>query len=187
MRPLHRIVLWLGALALTAGPARTAEAAPAAEGVNEQKLYAVIAGYLAAFPNYVRWPDDAMAPGEPLRIGVLGRDPFGAVLDQAMAGKTAGGRKLAVMRGREPAELAQCQIVFADHPRPEVMAAFAAARSVLTIVFAIEAPAPDAMIGLVLTKDGNVRYTLNIARLRGAGLLPSAGLLRSAFAPAPKP
>lgn len=158
-------------------------AAAPPQTVDDAKLYSVIANYLTVFPNYVHWPTGAMAPGEPIRIGVLGRDPFGTVLEQALEGKSAAGRPLVLVRAREAAALRECQLVFVDHPRQSVLADLVKAaegRPMLTIVFATDL-AGRAMVELVLTPEGNVRYAVNVELLRRADLTPSAGLLRSAL------
>ncbi|MCM2305132.1 MAG: YfiR family protein [Elusimicrobia bacterium] len=69
--------------------------------------------FLVNFTKFVEWPPEAFsAPGSPVVIGVLGEDPFGALLDQAAAGETAGGRPLAVRRFRSLAALEPCHVLF---------------------------------------------------------------------------
>jgi hypothetical protein len=51
----------------------------------------VKAVFLLNFARFVTWPESAFAtPGAPLTVCVLGRDPFGSVLDQVFANERIG-------------------------------------------------------------------------------------------------
>ncbi|HEX9023865.1 MAG TPA: YfiR family protein, partial [Geobacteraceae bacterium] len=51
--------------------------------------YKVEAAFLRNFAHYVTWPAGAFAgPGSPWRIGILGRDPFGDILEKTFRGRT---------------------------------------------------------------------------------------------------
>lgn len=78
--------------------------------------YSIKAAYLYNFSKYVEWPG---VTGEEAHtsfvICILGEDPFGETLDQAVAGKTSGdGRTLEVRRLKavEAAALRKCEMVF---------------------------------------------------------------------------
>src|SRR2546426_7755675 len=62
-------------------------------------MHQVQAAFLFNFAKFVTWPDDAFErSGRSLIIGVLGEDPFGAVLEETVRDKTVMGKKLAVKR-----------------------------------------------------------------------------------------
>src|SRR2546428_12039792 len=62
-------------------------------------MHQVEAAFLFNFAKFVTWPDDAFErSGSALIIGVLGEDPFGAVLEETVRDKTVMGKKLAVKR-----------------------------------------------------------------------------------------
>src|SRR3989475_6812865 len=62
-------------------------------------MHQVQAAFLFNFAKFVTWPDDAFRRSEDsLIIGVLGEDPFGAVLEETIRDKTVMGKKLAVKR-----------------------------------------------------------------------------------------
>src|SRR6266849_4675717 len=62
-------------------------------------MHQVQAAFLFNFAKFVTWPDDAFQRSEnSLIIGVLGEDPFGAVLEETIRDKTVIGKKLAVKR-----------------------------------------------------------------------------------------
>jgi hypothetical protein len=65
--------------------------------------YRVKSAYLLNFTRYVEWPASAFAgPDAPLTICVLGRDPFGGVLDETIRNRRTSGRPLQVLRRDRP-------------------------------------------------------------------------------------
>jgi YfiR/HmsC-like len=75
--------------------------------------YEVKAAFLYNFTRFVEWPSEALRdPGASFVIAIVGRDPFGAVLDETVAGKTAGGRPIEVRRVPRVEEAREAQIVF---------------------------------------------------------------------------
>ena len=66
---------------------------PQPRGIDRKKLIKVKAAYIYNFTKYVRWPEGAFSEADsPLVIGVYGDDPFDAVLDKTMQGKSVGRR-----------------------------------------------------------------------------------------------
>jgi len=78
----------LAAALWSAGHELGAEALPAPADVETPAApteYQVKAAFLYSFAKFVQWPDDAFGkPEGPFVVGVLGDDPFGAVLDQTL-------------------------------------------------------------------------------------------------------
>jgi hypothetical protein len=58
--------------------------------------YELKAAFLYKFASFVEWPD-AVSNGPPC-IGVLGDDPFGPALDEAVKGKSYHGRSFEIRR-----------------------------------------------------------------------------------------
>lgn len=53
----------------------------------------VKSAYIYNFTKFVRWPDNKFANDEsPFRVGIIGNDPFGEVIDKAFKGKTVAGK-----------------------------------------------------------------------------------------------
>jgi hypothetical protein len=91
----------LGLLAFASG---------AAAQVSEYQLKAV---FLLNFTRFVEWPAEAFdGAGGPLRLCVLGHDPFDGALEAAVAGEAAGGHPLEVRRVRDPDDAVGCQLLF---------------------------------------------------------------------------
>ena len=75
--------------------------------------YAVKAAYLFNFINFTEWPASAFeGPSDPFQICLVGGDPFGAVIDDAMRGEAVLGHPLAVRRVRVAGPLDGCHLVF---------------------------------------------------------------------------
>ena len=75
--------------------------------------YRVKANFLAAFPNFVEWPDAAFpSANAPIRICVFGDFPFGTSLASQTRATQIRGRGIEVHWARKEQELRGCQILF---------------------------------------------------------------------------
>ncbi|MBA4149325.1 MAG: YfiR family protein [Verrucomicrobia bacterium] len=73
--------------------------------------YHVKAAFLYNFLKFVDWPPQTLPQNSPYVVGVLGEDPFGAVLDSTMQGKVINGRRIIVVRVTEQ-NMQQCHLLF---------------------------------------------------------------------------
>jgi hypothetical protein len=81
-----------------------------AQSANE---YQVKAAYLYNFAKFIEWPPGAFdAGGAPFVVGVMGDDPFGSTLDQAISGKSVNGHPLMLKRMKWGQNLRGCHILF---------------------------------------------------------------------------
>lgn len=154
--------------------------AAAAPVSDEYQLKAV---FLFNFTQFIEWPDDAFAdPGAPFVIGVLGEDPFGATLEEAVRGEKVNGRALVVQRYRRVSELRPCQILYIDRSaRSELDSAARRIdrRGMLTVADAAGTAPANTIIGFV-SENRRIRLRINIESARQAGLTISSKLLRPA-------
>lgn len=75
--------------------------------------YRVKAAYLLNFAKFVEWPTNRFETRtSPIKVGVLGKDPFGNDLDRTMAGRVLDGRKFEIIRTDDPEKARDCHIVF---------------------------------------------------------------------------
>jgi hypothetical protein len=117
----------------------------------------------------------------------LGRDPFGATLDETVRNEKGGpeivqGRPLAIKRLRSGEDWHGCQVLFICREEKENMAALLQSlkgQPVLTVSDASGFAAQGGMINLVLD-HGKVKLEINQAPAAAAGLKISAKLLRLA-------
>ena len=154
---------------------------PAKAQQPKAEEYQIKAVYLFNFGRFIQWP--ATAPkGESFDICVLGRDPFGAVLDETLAHETIGNQKLAARRLATSREAAGCRILFigaSEAPRIKEILTSVEKANVLTVSDVAGFTNSCGMIQFVL-KENKVRFEVNLAAAGKAGLTLSSQLLKVA-------
>jgi hypothetical protein len=144
--------------------------------------YQVEAVFLLHFTQFVEWPPPSGDTHAPFVIGVLGRDPFGHALDEAVRGESVNGRPLVVKRFAGAADLGPCQILFIDRSAigdaDRVIASLS--HSGTLTVSDVDVPAPADVIIRFLNEDRRIRLRINVDYARTAGLTISSKLLRPA-------
>lgn len=168
-----RFPRWLRATAAMCGLAVSLAAQPSRE-------YDVKAVFLFNFASFVEWPKEVRPPaGKPIIIGVLGRDPFGTVLDEVVADEILKGNPLEVRRYRTADEAKECHILFISPSEsanlPQILQVLRG-RPVLTVADMPRFAASDAII--TFTTGTRVQLHVNPAAAQKAGLAISAKLLR---------
>ncbi len=144
--------------------------------------YQVEAVFLLHFTQFIEWPQASGDSHAPFVIGVLGRDPFGNALDEAVRGETVNGRPLVVKRFAGAADLGPCQILFIDRSAigdADRVIASVSHSGTLT-VSDVDVPAPADVIIRFLNEDRRIRLRINVDYARTAGLTISSKLLRPA-------
>jgi hypothetical protein len=145
--------------------------------------YGLKAGYLAKFTPFIGWPDAAFdGPGSPFHLCIGGRDPFGAIIDQATSGLRVGDHPVVVVRLspviKDGSKAPDCHLLFlgaSRHQTPQQMLAAVAGRPVLTVADET-LEAPSAMMQFV-TVDSRLRFTIRADAAQAAGLTLSSKLL----------
>ena len=154
---------------------RSALAAPTAQQVE--------AVFLFYFSQFVDWPPQAFADERsPIVIGVLGDDPFGGALDQAVAGERVNGRPIVVRRLNSIGDAAACHILYisaSESPQLPRILSTLKGHSVLTVSDLDHFVQSGGMIRFVLI-DEHVRLRINARAAQAAGLTLSSKLLRAA-------
>jgi hypothetical protein len=177
-------------VARRAGPwARAAAALLAATLVTvspsaqRPREYQVKAAYLYGFGRFVEWPSSA-ASDDAFVLCVLGDDPFGPVLDQAVEGSTMKNQPVMIRRIERPEDGLPCETLFvstSEQPRLARILAVLDHRPILTVGDTPEFAQRGGMIGFSV--DGSrVRFTVNLAAAQDAGLMLQSELLRVAAA-----
>lgn len=145
--------------------------------------YQVKAVFVFNFSRFVEWPPQAFtAPDAPFVIGILGDDPFGARLDEAVRGEQIDQHPLSVRRFRTLGDIGDCQILFIGRSEgaqlPQVLAALEH-RSTLTVSELDRSSERGVMIQFTM-ENNRIRLRINVEAARAAGLTISSKLLRSA-------
>lgn len=145
--------------------------------------YQVKAAFLYNFIKFIEWPDKAFsAPVDPIVVGVLGEDPFGAMLDETLAGKSVQGHSFKVARFSKLGAVEGCHVLFVADSDPGRVTAIVAREGRSPVLTVGELPGfvdLGGMIGFDV-EARRVRFDVNLQALRAAGLKPSSQLLKVA-------
>lgn len=142
----------------------------------------VKAAYLYNFGKFVRWQADRVPNSGLLEICILGKDPFGAVLDSTIAGESIDGRNITVKRITKVQEAASCSVLFISVSEagklPPILAA-AQRFNALTVGDLPHFVDQGGMIGFVM-QEGRIRFEVNRTAAEESHLLLSSELLKIA-------
>jgi hypothetical protein len=152
----------------------------AADAPTENQVQAV---FLFNFSRFVEWPAQAFAtPTDPFVIGIVGTDPFGTRLDEAVRNEHIDGHPLTVRRFRTAADVENCQILFIDRSEIARLGQILTAldhHSTLTVSQADGAAQRGVMIQFA-NENSRIKLRINVDSARAAGLTISSKLLRPA-------
>jgi len=175
-RSVSAVCLVLSAWLLSGGLGLPAQAAPPRE-------YQLKAVFLFKFAQFVEWPPQAFPDAQaPLVIGVLGRDPFGAYLDETVRGETVNNRPLVLQRYGRAEDIRTCHILFisqSETDRLEQILASLRGRHILTVIDTEGGALRGVMIRLI-TVENKIRLRINLEAAQAANLKISSKLLRPA-------
>jgi hypothetical protein len=141
--------------------------------------YQVKAAFLLNFGKYVEWPASAIQ-GNDLDICVLGRDPFGATLDETVAGRTVGNRAVKARRVSSVAGASGCNILFVSRSDEATAVASSLSGSPVLLVGEQDHFAREGGMINFVEVDNKVRFEINEAAAKKAGLKISSQLLKLA-------
>ncbi|MDB6072518.1 MAG: hypothetical protein JWO89_158 [Verrucomicrobiaceae bacterium] len=155
---LRRLQLLLTALLLPAAPL------PAAAPAVPPLEYEVKAVCVLNVARFVEWPKTAFKDDSaPFVIGVLGDNPFGSLLEEAVKNETVRRRRIIVRSVTLTEAATGCQILFVSRSEKENLPAIFAAMeksSALTISEIEGFTHEGGMLGLAL-EGGKIRFELN--------------------------
>jgi YfiR/HmsC-like len=150
----------------------------------------VQAAFLFNFAKFVTWPNEAFQRnGDSLIIGVLGEDPFGAVLEDTIRDKTVMGKKLAVKRFTRIQDATNSHILFlstSEESRLSQMMAALEKTNILTVSDMEQFAEHGGMVAFTV-EDQKVRFNINVEAVERAGLKMGSQLLKLARIVSNKP
>jgi len=171
----RRLLLLLLAAACLCAPGRLDAAMPPSE-------YEVKAAFLYNFAKYVQWPPSARSDSNgPFVIGVLGKDPFGPILDRAMNGQSVQGRAIVVRRFVRIEEI-ECDLLFvssSEHQNLQKIFDALHRRAVLTVGDSHQFAELGGMFNLT-TEESRIHFEMNPEAIQRAGLKAGSQLFRFA-------
>ncbi len=153
-------------------------ASPAAAGGPTLET-SIKATYLYKFAPFVTWPESD--PAKPFVICVVGADPFGAVLDQAVAGQSYAQRPFQVARMETVSKQSQCDIAYLGGSRSQPVDAALQTLHGAPVLTVTDDGTADGMIAFRLA-GGHVRFRVDDDAAGDSGLTISSKLLSLALA-----
>jgi hypothetical protein len=153
--------------------------APALSGAQGSAEDRLKAAFVSKFPQFVEWPADAVNGRTTIDVCVAAPDPFGADMQELIAGETVSGRALAARHVETASEIATCHVLFLPsrpNGRHPLLAA-AARRPILTVSDDPRFLADGGIVALRVV-DGRVRFEIDDNAARRVGLRISSQLLR---------
>jgi hypothetical protein len=144
--------------------------------------YQVKAAYLYNFGKFVRPAATPVSTSSSFVICVLGRDPFGSVLDSTVAGQSLDSRTIAVQRMASLSAGARCNVLFISSTEEGRLSADLAAAQRLGILTVSDIPnfaQKGGVIGFVMQGD-RVRFEVNRRAAEQSHVLLSSELLKVA-------
>ncbi len=169
-----RLILCL----LAAGGLSARQARPEEKPPTEYELKAA---FLHRFASFVTWPPAAFPEADtPVTIGILGKDPFGEILDRAVEGETVENRRFRIIRSGTIEKLKDCHILFVCASESERTIRILDGLAGLPVLTVGEFPRFAGDGGVVnFYLDGNkVRFEINPDAAHRAGLKISSKLLK---------
>jgi hypothetical protein len=164
-------------LALLTGPLQAATpVAPANE-------YALKSVFLYNFCHFIEWPDSSFtSPNDPFVIGIVGDDPFGSSLKEAVEGETYRNRPIVIEHYRGPKDIKHCHLLFvakSENSHVDAILKAVTSKSVVTVGETEDFLNHGGMIALA-TDRTRVRLRIKPEAMRAANLSVSSKLLRVA-------
>ncbi len=166
---------------------RVGQPGPGKEKITTE--YKIKAACLFKFCNFVKWPEEAFKENEealkekpsPIVIGILGKDPFGAYLDDLVKGERIGKRDLVVVRFKRFKDLKPCHILFvSSSEKPRFRQILKKLEKTWTLTVA-DTEGFARLGGIVnFYVDKKVRFEINSGAAEKARLKISSKLLRLA-------
>ncbi len=142
----------------------------------------VKAAYLYNFGKFVTWTGTNAGSSASFDICVLGKDPFGVVLDSTVAGGNIGEKRVTAKKISSLQESDHCRIVFissSEQARLKAILAAAKAGGTLTVSDIPHFADKGGMIEFV-PQENRIRFEVNLPATEEAGLTLSSELLKVA-------
>ncbi|MEO8147467.1 MAG: YfiR family protein [Bacteroidia bacterium] len=147
---------------------------------NPSIEYRVKAIFLFNFTRFIDWPDSSFGTKDaPLVIGIIGEDPFGAYLDETVAGEKCGTHSILIQHYTEVTEINSCHILYinlSDPAQIKTILNTLAGRSILTVNDNPDFPRWGGMVRF-FTENNKLRLQINAATTKAAQLNISSKLL----------
>jgi uncharacterized protein DUF4154 len=155
-----------------------------ATGAPPANEYELKAAFLYNFVKFTEWPAAELGKSdEPFIIGVLGRDPFGGVLDKIIEGETIYNKRVVARRFLRMEEAAASSHVLfigtSEEPNLAAILKLLDGQAVLTVSEIVNFAQRGGVIDLK-TENNRIVFEINLSAAKRAGLTMNAQLLKLA-------
>ena len=150
--------------------------------IDAAREYQIKATFLFNFTQFVEWPAESFSsPQSPAVIGILGKDPFGQYLEQAITGESLNKHPLIIKRFNSVEEINNCHILFIGpgKNKTEDVLQKLKGKSILTVSDAGSFTKLGGMIRLY-TKNDKINIQINLEAAKAENLAISSKLLKLA-------
>ncbi len=140
------------------------------------------AAFLIQFSKYVKWPDSAfVGPDAPVIVGILGRDPFGSVLDKIARSSKVNGRDVEIRRFDDLHSINHSHILFVTSSEDERMKDIKEVLSGKPVLLVGDSQdfLQFGVINFVMVEN-KIRFNINRENCKKSGLRISSKLLKVA-------
>lgn len=150
---------------------------------NPSLEYQLKAVFLFNFTQFVDWPAESFPDDQsPLVIGIIGENPFGNYLEQAVSGETKNGHPVIVQYYQDEDSAKSCHMLFINLPesdkRKQVIEKIKE-EPVLTVSDASDFFVQGGLVRFV-KKNNKIRLQINLEACKELGIVPSSKLLQLA-------
>ncbi len=172
--------LAVSALIIGAANAPAVQAEPNSAKASASREYRIKAAFLYNFAKFTVWPAGAFADAKaPLRLCILGDDPFDGALD-ALEGRTVKNRPIVAGRLSSGDPLGQCHLLFigaSEHGRLGAILESLRGMPVLVVGDTLHFARAGGIIRLEIVGN-KVRFEINVGAAQHAKLKLDSRLLR---------
>jgi hypothetical protein len=142
---------------------------------------AVKAAFLPRFARYVAWPAGTLANAPAVQLCVIGVDPLGRLLDQAVSGQTVDGKPIVIRRMATPERAEGCHLAFVQGQSVTTGLMLAALRRLPVLTVTDSRSGPQRGIIHFVVVGGRVRFFIDEASAAARGMGVNARLLALAL------
>lgn len=150
---------------------------------SKEMVYRLKAAYLFNFIQFVEWPDSVFEnENSPIILAVLGKDPFGKILDETVLNEKIGNHPIIIKRFRYLSQLEFCHVLFVSDSETgtfQFILKSIKKSPILTISDIDNFGIHGGNISFYL-EENKLRFAINIQALKQSALKVSSKLLRLA-------
>lgn len=145
--------------------------------------YKVKAVFIYNFIHFIDWPESTFDyPYDPFVIGIVGGDPFGTYIDEAVKGERIKAHRIVVERYKGASDIKKCHILYINTQDPDETKKILNAAAKKHILTVSDTPNFIRWGGMVrfFTEENRIRLEINNTLAKARELKISSKLLRVA-------